>query len=148
MIMTIIIYPTTFLWYTGDIMSDDPKKIILIVDDTADFREIFSVKLTAAGYRTETAADGEEGIKKVRELHPDLVLLDVKMPGMNGEQVLAALRKDPATSSVKIVFTTSLGDPADADTDEALAKNFGADGYIRKTDDLDVLVAAAGEYLK
>lgn len=123
-------------------------KMILIVDDTADFREIFSVKLSAAGYRIETAANGEEGIKKVKELHPDLVLLDIKMPGMGGEQVLAELRKDPATSFTKVIFTTSIGDPTDVETDEALAKNFGADGYIQKTDDLDGLVARVGEYLK
>lgn len=128
-------------------MDNDPQRTILVVDDTADFREIFSIKLSAAGYHVETATNGEEAIKKVQESHPDLVLLDIKMPGMGGEQVLAALRKDPATSFTKVIFTTSLGDP-DRETNEALAKNFGADGYIQKSDDLDTIVARVGEYLK
>jgi len=91
---------------------------------------------------------GAEGIKKVKELKPDLVLLDVKMPGMTGEEVLSALRKDPETSYAKVIFTTSLGDVNDIATDETLAKKFGADGYIKKTDDLDSLVAVVGSYLK
>jgi CheY-like chemotaxis protein len=128
-------------------MANEPQKLILIVDDMAEFREIFSVKLTAAGYRTETASDGPEGIKKVRELKPNLVLLDIKMPGMGGEEVLATLRKDPATAFIKIVFVTSLGDPNDAGTDEVLAKKFGADGYIKKTDDLNDLVSHVKSYL-
>lgn len=125
----------------------DPQKTILIIDDTADFREIFSLKLSAAGYRVETAASGEEGIKKAGELKPDLILLDVKMPGMDGEEVLAKLRKDPATSYTKIIFTTSLGDPSDIATDEMLAKRSGADGYIRKTEDLDTFVSLVGGYI-
>lgn len=128
--------------------STDPQKTILIVDDMADFREIFSVKLTEAGYRVETATNGEEGIKKVKELRPDLVLLDIKMPGMGGEEVLAALRKDPATSFTKVIFTTSLGDPADGPADEELAKKFGADGYIQKSDDLGTLASLVAGYLK
>ncbi len=123
-------------------------KTILIIDDSADFREIFSMKLGAAGYHIETAASGEEGINKVQELKPDLVLLDVKMPGTTGEEVLATLRKDPKTLYTKIIFLTSLGDQGDAETDEALAKRFGADGYIKKTEDLDTLVATVDSYLK
>ena len=129
-------------------MPTDPAKLILVVDDMADFREIFSVKLSGAGYRIETAADGVEAIRKVKELKPDLVLLDVKMPGMSGEDVLAALRADPATNFTKIVFITSLGDPGEELTTESLAKKFGADGYIRKTEDLDKLVSLVAEYLK
>jgi CheY-like chemotaxis protein len=124
----------------------DLSKTILIIDDGADFREIFSVKLTAAGYHIETAESGAEGIKKVKECKPDMVLLDVKMPGISGEDVLSALRRDPETSFIKIIFTTSLGDATDLETDIALAKKFGADGYIKKTDDLDSLVAIVGSY--
>lgn len=125
----------------------DQPGTILIVDDTADFREIFSVKLAALGYHVETAASGEEGIKKIKALRPTLVLLDIKMPGMGGEEALAAIRQDPAIASTKVVFTTNLGDPSDPETDEALAKRFGADGYIRKTDDLDAITAAVTSYI-
>ena len=128
-------------------MSPDLPKTILIVDDTPDFREIFSIKLSAAGYHIETAADGREAIQKVKDLRPDLVLLDVKMPGMGGEEVLTTLRADPATCFIKIVFTTSLGEPGEELAVEALSKKFGADGYIRKTEDLDKLVSLVAGYL-
>jgi CheY-like chemotaxis protein len=126
----------------------DPQKTILIIDDEADFREIFSIKLAAAGYHIETASDGEEGIKKVRELRPDLVLLDVKMPGIGGEEVVSRLRGDPATSFTKIIFTTNFGDPNDVGTSEALAKKFGADGFIQKTENIDTLAALVDSYIK
>jgi CheY-like chemotaxis protein len=129
-------------------MPNDLPKTILIIDDTEAFREIFSIKLTAAGYHVETATNGEEGIKKVKELRPDLVLLDIKMPGMGGEEVLSAIRRDPSIGFTKIIFTTSLGDSVDNATDEVLAIKFGADGYIKKTDDLDSIVAVVGSYLK
>jgi CheY-like chemotaxis protein len=129
-------------------MAIDPPKTILIIDDTADFREIFSMRLTQAGYHVETAVNGLEGIQKVKDLRPDLVLLDIKMPGMGGEEVLATLRKDPTTRFTKIIFTTSLGESGDAATDEALAKKFGANGYIRKTEELDKVVSLVAEYIK
>jgi CheY-like chemotaxis protein len=126
---------------------DDLPKTILIVDDTADFREIFSMKLSSAGYHIETAASGQEAVQKVKDVRPDLVLLDVKMPGMTGEEVLETIRRDPTTASTKIIFTTNLGIPGDTETDEALAKRFGADGYIKKTEDLDTVVALVGNYI-
>jgi CheY-like chemotaxis protein len=121
-------------------------KTVLVVDDEASFREIFSLKLTAAGYHVETASSGDEGIKKVKELRPDLVLLDIRMPGMTGEEVLATLRRDPLTSFTKIIFTTSIGDPSDIETDKALAEKFGADGYINKTEDLENFVTLVNGY--
>lgn len=126
---------------------DVPKpKTVLIIDDEANFREIFSATLTAAGYHTETANGGEEGVKKVKELRPDLVLLDIKMPGMTGEEVLATLRRDPTTSFTKVIFTTSVGDPSDIETDTALAEKFGADGYINKAEDLKKFVELVNSY--
>lgn len=130
------------------LLNNDPPKTILVVDDLPDIREIFSIKLTGAGYHIETAENGLEAIKKVKELRPDLVLLDVKMPGMSGEDVLAALRADPTTCFTKVIFTTNLGDPGQELAVEALSKKFGADGYIRKTEDLEKLVSLVAEYIK
>jgi CheY-like chemotaxis protein len=126
----------------------DPVKTILIIDDEPDFREIFSTKLSGAGYHTETASGGEEGIRKVEELHPDLILLDMNMPGMNGGEVLAKLRENPANQSSKIIFLTNLGDASNQGIDDEVAKKFGADGYLRKTEDLSALVALADRFLK
>ena len=58
------------------------QKLILIVDDEPDFLEIFGTKLTTSGFRVETAGNGEEGFKKAKSIKPDLVLMDVKMPGL------------------------------------------------------------------
>ncbi len=126
----------------------ETPKTILIIDDEANFREIFSTKLASAGHRIETAGGGEEGVKKVKELQPDLVLLDEKMPDMDGGEVLMKLRQDLSTSRIKVVFLTNLGDPRDGGTDDRLAAQFGADGYIKKTEDLDHLVVLVNEFLK
>jgi len=126
----------------------ETPKTILIIDDEASFREIFSTKLASVGHHIATAGSGEEGINKVKELKPDLVLLDEKMPGMDGGEVLMRLRKDLSTSSVKVVFLTNLGDPRDGGADDMLAAQFGADGYIKKTEDLDHLVVLVNELLK
>jgi len=116
------------------------QKTILIIDDEAAFREIFSTKLASAGYHVETAAGGNEGIAKVKELKPDLVLLDEVMPNMSGGEVLTKLRGDSSTCFTKIIFLTNFGDPRDGGIDERIARKNGADGYIRKTDDLSKLV--------
>jgi CheY-like chemotaxis protein len=130
------------------VTTGDPQKTILVIDDSDDFREIFSTQLSGAGYRVETASNGKDGIEKIKALKPDLVLLDVKMPDMDGEAVLTMIRRDPSISFINVVFTTSLGDAGDELTVEALAKKSGADGYIRKTDDLGKITALVANYLK
>lgn len=121
-------------------MPDQP--LILIVDDEPDFREIFGTKLSSVGYRIETAENGEEGVKKAKAIKPDLILMDVKMPVLDGAGALLKLRDDPETKSLKVVFLTSLGDPR-AEMQEMsrrFSTEFGAQGYIRKTDSLEDLV--------
>lgn len=121
-------------------MLDQP--LILVVDDEPDFREIFGTKLSSVGYRVETAENGEEGVKKAKALKPDLILMDVKMPVLDGAGAVLKLRDDPDTKNLKVVFLTSLGDPR-AEMQEMSRKfstEFGAQGYIRKTDSLEDLV--------
>ena len=117
------------------------KQSILIVDDEAAFREIFSAKLIADGFRVETAENGEIGVEKAKRLKPDLVLMDVKMPVMDGAAAVLKLSEDPETKGIKVVFLTSVGDPRleSREMNERLSKDFGAQGYLRKTDDLNVL---------
>lgn len=119
------------------------QPLVLIVDDEPDFREIFATKLSASGFKVETATNGEEGIKKVKSLKPELVLMDVKMPGMSGADAVLKLRDDAETKNIKIAFLTSLGDPrAEMQAiSKKLSAEFGAQGYIKKTDDLDEIVA-------
>ena len=121
-------------------MSEQP--LILIVDDEASFREIFSMKLKSAGYRIDTAANGAEGIEKAKAIKPDLVLMDVNMPVMDGATAVLKLRDDPETKDQKVAFLTSLGDPRREmeDIHVQFSESFGAQGYLKKTDDLDSLV--------
>jgi len=116
--------------------------LILIVDDEASFREIFSTKLKAVGFNVETAEDGTEGIKKAKELKPDLVLMDVEMPGISGVDAMIKLKEDPKTEELKILFLTALGDPRAEiqEINRRLSKEMGAIGYLKKTDDLNQLV--------
>ena len=120
-------------------MTDQP--LILVVDDEEAFREIFSMKLTADGYRVETAENGQVGVEKAKQLKPALVLMDVRMPVMDGPTAVLALRDDPETKDLKVVFLTSLGDPRleMQEINSKMAQDFGAMGYLRKTDDLNLL---------
>lgn len=125
-----------------------PSRILFIDDDEA-LREVFSVKLTASGFRAETAESGETGIKKAKEFKPDLILMDVKMPKMDGVEALMTLKEDPETKNIKVVFLTSVGDPRTEGekADNSTALEAGALGFIRKTDDLDKVVAQVKSFL-
>lgn len=117
------------------------QKLILIVDDEPAFREIFGAKFAADGFRVETAANGQIGIEKANALKPDLILMDVNMPVMDGATAVLKLRDDPETKDLKVVFLTNLGDPQKEiqELNHKLSQDFGAQGYLRKTDDLDSL---------
>jgi len=131
-------------------MPDQP--LILIVDDEANFREIFGMKLKAAGYRIETAENGAQGVEKAKSLKPALVLMDVNMPVMDGAAAVLKLRDetDPAIKNIKIAFLTSLGDPHREmqDLNIKFSEDFGAQGYLKKTDDLDSLVEKIKGFLQ
>src|SRR5687767_4244684 len=85
---------TTFFGSEDGIVRETP--LILAVDDTPENLEILSVRLEANGYLVETAADGEEGLRRARALEPDLILLDVMMPKLDGIEVVRELKQDPS----------------------------------------------------
>ena len=85
---------------------------ILIVDDEVDLREALSSALTAAGFVTLTAVDGEEGLTKALAHKPNLILLDIDMPKMNGHKVLSELRRDVWGKTVPVILLTNSDDPA------------------------------------
>lgn len=123
---------------------------VLIIDDNKDFLEIFSMKLSKAGYEVVTASSGQEGLEKVEQTHPDLILLDVEMPEMNGVETLAKLKENPNTSSFKVAFLTNYGEPQKETTwiDEKFAREAGAMDYIKKSEDLDNIVEEVERLLK
>lgn len=83
------------------------RKIILVVDDDAAQRRIFSKYLEFTGFHVLEAADGEEGLRMVRQHRPALVLLDLAMPVKDGWETLAQLRDDPATAAIPVVALTA-----------------------------------------
>lgn len=121
-------------------MAEQPY--ILVVDDEASFREIFNAKLSAAGFRVDTAENGQIALEKMSQQRPDLVLMDVKMPVMDGPTAVLKMQDTPALHDVHVAFLTSLGDPRQEMTElnKKFSQDFGAQGYIRKTDDLDTIL--------
>jgi len=98
---------------------------ILAVDDEPQIRRIMRVTLTGAGYEIDDAKTGEEALEKVREFLPDLILLDINMPGMGG---LAACRSIRATSNAAIIMLTV----RNSETDKVEALDAGADDFVAK----------------
>ena len=87
--------------------------LILIIDDSPTEVHVMQTALERHGFRTAVAANGAEGIKLAREMHPDLIFMDIVMPGINGYQATRALLNDPDTRTIPIVMVTSKGQQAD-----------------------------------
>ena len=85
-----------------------PKRILL-ADDDCLMTHVLRLKMEEAGYVVDTVRDGIEGLERVREFPPDMIITDLQMPGMDGYCFACALREDPATSSVPIVLLTGRG---------------------------------------
>lgn len=104
------------------------NKVVLVVDDVQTVVQF--IRGALAGYSVDvvTAPDGESGLELARELVPDLVLLDLALPGLTGWEVLSALRAEPATSHVPVVIVTAHGESGSA----SRARDLGADGFIAK----------------
>jgi two-component system response regulator MtrA len=107
---------------------------ILLVEDDASIREVTTLGLRAAGFEVETATDGAAGLELFRARAPDLVLLDVMLPRMDGLEVARAIRRD---STVPIVMLTARGDTIDV----VVGLESGADDYVRKPFEMPELVA-------
>ncbi|MFA4998505.1 MAG: response regulator [Candidatus Paceibacterota bacterium] len=91
------------------------SKKILIVEDDKFLRELISRKLLSEGYNIVEAVDGEEGIRKVKEEKPDLILLDLILPGADGFEVLTKTKADPSVSSVPVIILSNLGQKEDVE---------------------------------
>ena len=108
-------------------MSDDPRTV-LVADDDEDILQLVSFRLERAGYKVVTAADGQQALAAAREHKPDLAVLDVMMPGLNGYEVTRQLRADAATATIPVILLTARVQEAD------VSRGFeaGADDYLRK----------------
>ena len=104
------------------------KRKILVVDDEPDAVELVEFNLRQAGFDVATAADGAEALKKARAARPDLIVLDVMLPEMDGLEVCKVLRRDPATADVPIIMLTARA----AEVDRVVGLEIGADDYVTK----------------
>ena len=104
------------------------NKKILVADDEPDILEIISYNLTRDGYEVFTAKDGNEAIEKAKQLHPDLIILDIMMPYKTGIEVCEILRMQPAFKDTLIIFLTALND----ETSHIKGLETGADDYVSK----------------
>lgn len=101
---------------------------ILVVDDEPNIVLSLEFLMKREGYRVRTASNGEEAMQAIKESKPDLILLDVMMPRMDGYEVCEAVRKDPGLTSVRIVMLTAKGREVEREKGLAL----GADDYVTK----------------
>ena len=123
--------------------------LILVVDDEHDLLEIMSTKLGASGLDTVVAYNGKEAIDAAKKVHPDLILMDINMPGETGTDAALAIKQDDATKDIKIAFLSNLKDPWPktwSDRDK-IAKSLGMEDYIDKTGDLNATIAKVREIL-
>lgn len=117
---------------------------ILIVDDSETHLYALSKILKNAEHEVVTAADGEEGVEKAGAESPDLILMDVVMPGLNGFQATRKIRRNPATAEIPVIFVTT----KDQETDRIWGMRQGAADYITKPVDKKTLLSAINEILE
>lgn len=110
---------------------------VLVVDDEPAIRETLSFMLEMEGFEVAQASDGVQALQQVRNFRPQVVLLDVMIPKLDGYRVCAAIKADPALTGVKVVILTAMGQVADRE--RAFAA--GADAYLAKPFDEEVLLS-------
>lgn len=118
-------------------MEEATGETVLVVDDSPEIARMVQVVLLSAGFRVQVARDGEEALGRIKEDRPDLIILDVMMPRMDGFELTRLLRQDPSMSAVSIILLTAKG--LSADRLEGLTA--GADDYILKPFDVGELLA-------
>jgi CheY-like chemotaxis protein len=115
---------------------------ILIVEDHQTMREAMRLVLEGEGFDIDEASDGDQALAAVQDVPPDLVLLDMNVPGTGGPEVLAAMKNDPSTSDVPVIVVTATGEEG-----RAAAMAGGADHYFTKPFSPIALLQAVEEVL-
>ncbi len=118
-----------FAFYHERVASEQrPKKKVLVVDDEKDLAQLLSFHLVKAGYDVLIANDGEEGYQRYEQERPDLIVLDLKMPKLNGFEVCRKIRREKKDTQIPIIMLTALQD----DADRLIGKVVGAQRYMTK----------------
>ena len=119
-------------------------KKILIVDDEEDIIEILQFVLEAQGYECITAMDGEEGLRLAKEILPDLIILDVMMPKINGYKISRLLKYDAKYKNIPILMITARSQ----EEDKNIGEETGVDEYITKPFQVDYVLQKVKSYLE
>ena len=119
-------------------------RTILVIEDERDLAELIAINLERAGYEPHQAHDGRAGLESAKAIIPDLILLDVMLPGLAGTEVAQRLRLDSVTAHIPIIMLTAKS----AEADEVVGLSAGADDYITKPFSLTVLLARIESVLR
>lgn len=117
---------------------------VIVVEDDEDIQQLIEYNLLKAGYSVHCTASGEEGLDMARAEKPDLVLLDLMLPGMDGIAVCRSLKADPNTAAVPVVMVTAKGEEVDI----VKGLELGADDYVTKPFSPKILLARVGAVLR
>lgn len=117
---------------------------VLVVEDERDLAELLVYNLRKQGYEAVSVRDGNAAVAAIRQQPPDLVLLDVMLPGMSGIEVLRAMRTNPRSASIPVIMVTARADEAD----QLHGLSVGADDYVTKPFSMKVLLARVGSLLR
>lgn len=120
------------------------EKTVLIVDDNKNNSEIYKIYLESEGYTVLSAENGEQGLTLIKEILPDVILLDIMMPVMDGYQMLETLRTDSSTTDIPVLVLTVRTNTHDV----VKAFQMGANDYLKKPFNVDELIARANKLLK
>ncbi len=125
-------------------MEEKSSPVVLVADDAPEIRSLLTMRLGAKGYTVLEAADGIQTMDMIREHHPDLVVLDVMMPGKNGWEVAKEMRHDARFQDIGIVVLTAIGEKIN----EMTSPLYGADAFIDKPFDFKHLEKMIQEVLE
>ena len=120
------------------------QKKILIVDDEHDLVDTIRLKLSSEGYKVDAAYTGIEGLEKAKETKPDLILLDIMMPELNGYQVCKKIKEDASLKNIPVVMLTSKAQ----ESDKFWGLETGADDYLTKPFEFNNLLKTISKHLK
>jgi len=120
------------------------RKKILVVDDEIDLVDMLTIRLEANDYEVFVAHDGQEGLDKARTLKPDLIILDLMLPKIDGYRVCRMLKFDEKYKQIPIIIFTARSQEADV----KLGKEVGADAYLTKPFEPEILLSKISELLK
>ena len=123
---------------------NQPRARVLVVDDEADLIRILEFGLKSMGYAVETASDGQEGLKKAREMKPDIILLDLMLPKLDGYKVCRLLKFDERYKNIPIIILSA----RTQEGDQTLAMEMGANRFITKPYEFTEIVAQIETLLK